>query len=196
MPSHCRVNPQANISAIPARIPRRWCWRRNMCPECGGRTFGTSVVWSKIGAKNPFICGLAQDGTPLAAGLHNTTPEDLLRYTMIYTPSWNVVSDEQIISDRLLKSIQTMGNPEAYKGSTESNTAPTGSAKSRPTTRPSGTMSSATAPCSSTGTWGRDMSIPPAISVECISAWLPTRMKFRGSIIRRDICAKSGLRNK
>ena len=42
-----------------------------MCPECGGRTFGTSV------------------------------------------------SDEQIISDRLLKSIQTMGNPEAYKGSTE-----------------------------------------------------------------------------
>ena len=27
--------------------------------------------------------------------------------------------DEQIISDRLLKSIQTMGNPEAYKGSTE-----------------------------------------------------------------------------
>jgi len=81
--------------------------------------FWNERVWSKIGAKNPFICGLAPDGTPLAAGLHNTTPEDLLRYTLIYTPSWNVVSDEQIISDRLLKSIQTMGNPEAYKGSTE-----------------------------------------------------------------------------
>lgn len=76
-------------------------------------------VWSKIGAKNAFITALAPDGTPLCAGMHNTTPEDLLRYTMIYTPSWNVVSDEQIISDRLLKSIQTMGNPEAYKGSTE-----------------------------------------------------------------------------
>ena len=70
------------------------------------------------------------------------------------------------------------------------NTAPTGSAKSLTTTRPSGTMSSTTAPCSSTATWGRgSMSIPPAISAACISAWRPTRMKSRESIIRRDICA-------
>ena len=36
-------------------------------------------VWWKIGVKNPFVIGLAPDGTPLAAGLHNTTAEDLLR---------------------------------------------------------------------------------------------------------------------
>ena len=51
--------------------------------------------------------------------MHNTTPEDMLRFALLYTPSWHVVSKEQIISDSLLKSIQTMGNPEAYKGSTE-----------------------------------------------------------------------------
>jgi hypothetical protein len=30
-----------------------------------------------------------------------------------------VVAQEQIVSDRLLKSIQTLGNPEAYRDSTE-----------------------------------------------------------------------------
>ena len=76
-------------------------------------------VWSKIGAKGPFITGLAPDGTPLGAGLHNSTPEDFLRYAMIYTPSWDRVAKEQIISAKLLKSIQSLGNPAAYKNSTE-----------------------------------------------------------------------------
>ena len=43
------------------------------------QTLWNERVWSKIGAKNAFITGLAQDGTPLCAGMHNTTPEDLLR---------------------------------------------------------------------------------------------------------------------
>lgn len=43
----------------------------------------------------------------------------MLRYAMIYTPSWNVVSKERIVSDKLLKRIQTMGEPKAFEGSTE-----------------------------------------------------------------------------
>ena len=76
-------------------------------------------VWSKIGAKNPFIIGLTPDGTPVAGGLNNTTPEDMLRYALLYTPSWNAVAKEQVISDELLKLIQNMGDPAAYKISTE-----------------------------------------------------------------------------
>lgn len=76
-------------------------------------------MWSKIGAKNAFITGLAQDGPPLRAGMHNTTPEGLLRCTMLSTPTWNEVAKERIISDRVLKSIRTMDNPEASKGSTK-----------------------------------------------------------------------------
>lgn len=76
-------------------------------------------VWSKIGARNPFIVGLTPDGTAVGGGLNFTTPEDMLRFAMLYTPSWNKVSSEQVISDKLLSQIQTMGDRDAYKVSTE-----------------------------------------------------------------------------
>lgn len=81
--------------------------------------FWNERVWSKIGAKNPFIVGLAPDATPVPAGLNITTPEDMLRYAMLYTPNWNKVAKEQIISDEQLKCIQTLGNHAAYHRSTE-----------------------------------------------------------------------------
>ncbi len=80
-------------------------------------------VWSKIGAQGQFICGLAE-GIPLGAGLHNCTPEDFLRFALIHTPSWNVVASEQIVSDKVLKAIQDLGNHKAYKGSTEEQYGP------------------------------------------------------------------------
>lgn len=76
-------------------------------------------IWSKIGARHPSLVCLTPDGTPLGAGLLNVTPEDWLRYALLYTPSWRVVAKEQVISDKLLKRIQTLGDPKAYKGSTE-----------------------------------------------------------------------------
>jgi CubicO group peptidase (beta-lactamase class C family) len=76
-------------------------------------------VWSKMGARNPFVLGLAPDGTPIPAGMNNTTPEDMLRYAMLYTPSWNKVAKEQVVSDKVLKRTQTLGSPEAYHKSTE-----------------------------------------------------------------------------
>ncbi|SFH64496.1 serine hydrolase domain-containing protein [Albimonas pacifica] len=76
-------------------------------------------VWSKIGARNPCLICLTPDGTPLGAGLLNVTPEDWLRYALLYTPSWRAVAERQVISDRLLKRIQTLGDPKAYAGTTE-----------------------------------------------------------------------------
>ena len=76
-------------------------------------------VWSKMGARNPFVLGLAPDGTPIPAGMINTTPEDMLRYAMLYTPSWNKVAKEQVVSDKVLQRTQTLGSPEAYHKSTE-----------------------------------------------------------------------------
>jgi len=83
------------------------------------QAFWNERIWSKIGARSPFIIGLTPDGTPVAGGLNFTTPEDMLRYALLYTPSWNVVAKEQLISDKLLKLIQNMGDPAAYKVSTE-----------------------------------------------------------------------------
>ena len=36
---------------------RRWCWRRNMCPECGGRTFGTSGSGRRSGRRTRSFAG-------------------------------------------------------------------------------------------------------------------------------------------
>jgi len=81
--------------------------------------FWNQRVWSKVGARNPFMVGLAPDGTPIAAGMINTTPEDMLRYALLFTPSWPVVANEQVVSDKLLQRIQTLGDPRAYQRSTE-----------------------------------------------------------------------------
>jgi CubicO group peptidase (beta-lactamase class C family) len=76
-------------------------------------------VWSKIGARSPLIVGLTPDGMPVGGGLINTTPEDMIRYAMLYTPSWNVVSSENVVPQRLLDMIFNMGDPDAYTASTE-----------------------------------------------------------------------------
>ena len=70
-------------------------------------------VWSKMGVKGPFIIGLTPDDTPIAAGMNNTTPEDFLRYALLYTPSWHVVAEEQVVSDKALRRTQTLGDPSA-----------------------------------------------------------------------------------
>lgn len=76
-------------------------------------------VWSRIGVTSPFMVALAPDGTAIGGGGNNTTAEDLLRYAMIYTPSWSAVSDERIVTPKLYQRIHEMGSPAAYKGSTE-----------------------------------------------------------------------------
>lgn len=81
--------------------------------------FFNQRIWSKIGAKYPFMVGLAPDNTPVGGGLNVTTPQDFLRYAMIFTPYWNVVSKEQIVSNKVLKYIQDMGNPACYTKSEE-----------------------------------------------------------------------------
>jgi len=83
------------------------------------QAFWNERVWSKIGPRHPFIVALAPDGTPGAAGMNITTPEDMLRYALLYTPSWPVVAKEQVISDKLLQRIQTLGDPKAYHRSAE-----------------------------------------------------------------------------
>ena len=76
-------------------------------------------IWSKIGVQHQYMVGLASDGTAVGGGLNMTTPEDMLRYAMIFTPSWSVVSSERIVSKDLVKRIQALGDPKAYAGSTE-----------------------------------------------------------------------------
>lgn len=72
-------------------------------------------VWGKIGARLDFLHHLMPDGTAVAHGLISTTLEDFARFGMIFTPSWEQTAHEKIVSDALLKRLQTSGNVEAFQ---------------------------------------------------------------------------------
>lgn len=71
-------------------------------------------VWRKIGAQNDAFIGVTKFGLGNGWGFMNTTLRDMGRWGMIFTPSWNKVSAEQIIPDELLKKVQTGGRPEIF----------------------------------------------------------------------------------
>jgi len=72
-------------------------------------------VWGKVGARGPILMNLTPDGTAVAHGLLSSTLEDFARYGMLYTPSWDKVAFEPVVSARVLKRIQTAGNPAAFR---------------------------------------------------------------------------------
>ena len=49
-----------------------------------------------------------------AYSLGYTMLEDLARYAHIFTPSWNVVSNTEVVSPTVLTALQTSGDHEAY----------------------------------------------------------------------------------
>jgi len=85
--------------------------------EVTGRTlnevFGDRV-WRKIGAQNDAFVGVTKYGLGNGWGFVNSTLRDMGRFAMIFTPSWNKISKEQIIPDSLIESIQHGGKPEIY----------------------------------------------------------------------------------
>ncbi|MDH4007915.1 MAG: beta-lactamase family protein [Desulfuromonadales bacterium] len=86
--------------------------------DATNRTF-TSLfeerIWSKIGARSPAAINLTPEGAAIAYGLINSRLDDLARYALVFTPSWNVVSGEQVISPEVLEMMQTSGSREAYE---------------------------------------------------------------------------------
>lgn len=71
-------------------------------------------VWGKMTARLPMHHHLTPDGTSVAHGLLSTTLEDFGRFGMLFTPSWNKAAVEPVVSDEVLKRLQTGGNREAY----------------------------------------------------------------------------------
>ena len=71
-------------------------------------------VWSRIGARSDFMVALGADGVAAAYGLNYTSLEDLARYALIFTPSWKVVSNTELVSPGVLKAMQTSGSHDAF----------------------------------------------------------------------------------
>ena len=73
-------------------------------------------IWSKLGARMPLMAHLAPDGTALNMAIISSTLEDFAKYATLYTPSWDKVAHEQVVTSSLLKQIRNAGNPSAFKG--------------------------------------------------------------------------------
>lgn len=83
-----------------------------------GQTYTSYVedrIWSHIGARSPLVINLSPQGLAVGYGLLHSTLEDLARYGLIFTPSWDVVSGEPIVASAVLKKMQTGSSREAYK---------------------------------------------------------------------------------
>lgn len=60
-------------------------------------------IWSKMGVEGPFQVHLSPDGIALAHGLLSMRLRDLARFGMLYTPSWDKIAAEQIVTPEILK---------------------------------------------------------------------------------------------
>ena len=63
-------------------------------------------IWSKVGFEGPLLVHTTPTGIAMGHGMVSTRLSDLGRFGMLYTPSWNKIAKEQIVSDEILKRIQ------------------------------------------------------------------------------------------
>ncbi len=71
-------------------------------------------IWSKIGARASAQINITPAGHAVAYGLINTRLDDLARYGLIFTPSWNTVAKEPVVPTQVIEQMQKGGNHEAY----------------------------------------------------------------------------------
>lgn len=71
-------------------------------------------VWHQIGAEGDALLGVDDDGYPSMFGFISSRLRDKARYGLLYTPSWNKVSETKIIPDTLVATIQNECRPKLY----------------------------------------------------------------------------------
>ncbi|MBW4936016.1 serine hydrolase domain-containing protein [Marinobacter sp. F4206] len=64
-------------------------------------------VWSKVGAESALQFHLTPDGIAAAHGLVSSNLRDFARFGMLYTPSWNKIAVEKVVSDEILARIRS-----------------------------------------------------------------------------------------
>lgn len=73
-------------------------------------------IWGKLKARMPLLIHLAPDGTALNLGIISSTLQDMARYAALWTPSWQTVATEQVVTPAILERIRKEGDPKAFKG--------------------------------------------------------------------------------
>ena len=73
-----------------------------------------SRVWSKVGAEGALQIHLTPDGIAAAHGLVSSNLRDFARFGMLYTPSWNKIATEQVVTDEILERMHREVRPHAF----------------------------------------------------------------------------------
>jgi CubicO group peptidase (beta-lactamase class C family) len=71
----------------------------------------TREIWQHIGAESDAAIIAYRYGIPLSHGGFISRMRDLARFGLLYTPSWRVVADRQVISDEHMAAILRGGRP-------------------------------------------------------------------------------------
>jgi CubicO group peptidase (beta-lactamase class C family) len=74
----------------------------------------TERIWSKAGMEGDALLGLSPTGEPSAFGIFASRLRDLARYGMLYTPSWNIVSKERVVSETYFQKVYASSRPELF----------------------------------------------------------------------------------
>ena len=72
-------------------------------------------IWTRIGAESDASIYAARNGIPLMDGGLLARPRDVARFGLLFTPSWGVVADQPIISERYLNILTDGGRPEILR---------------------------------------------------------------------------------
>jgi CubicO group peptidase (beta-lactamase class C family) len=79
----------------------------------------TKEIWSKIGTESDASILAPRYGVPITHGGLLARLRDVARFGMLYTPSYTLLTDERIISDRMIKLIRDEGNPKLWEEARE-----------------------------------------------------------------------------
>ena len=76
-------------------------------------------IWTKAGFESDGHYALSAQGEPLSAGIFTSRLRDMGRFAMLYTPSWNKVADDQIVSDTYWDKVYDRTYADALKRGVE-----------------------------------------------------------------------------
>lgn len=71
-------------------------------------------IWSKLGMEHDGYMVVSPTGLSLGFFGMNSTLRDMAKYGMLFTPSYSVLSDEEILTADMLQKIQKGTHPEIY----------------------------------------------------------------------------------
>ena len=74
----------------------------------------TERVWMHAGMTGDALLGLSPQGNGVIHGLISSRLDDMAKFGMLFTPSWKLISSKEIVSQTVLKRMQTMGVKENF----------------------------------------------------------------------------------